>query len=369
MANWAVDPRPFVPKGFTVEPVQNPLLRHEVFMTGCYNAFNEDLAIVKLEPQVNKEDFGELKLALRVFFEEMHQVRVTDIQPCPLGDAYVHFSTPLEREKFLGLEFSFGSYVMRVIKHDDGENARSYDLDREAWVMIVAFPEDLKNGINIAKVVSGFGILVDWYDTLTRIVAKVYLSEFAKIPSSVKVNAGLSQKGRSWTLPCYVLKKSNLVPPPDKEAFVTLGPLHPVPVQAPHWIGFVQPVGSESTPSATPAGSGIQAYAGFSRWEQQVAPQDPVPFSRQPVDVQLDIQKGKTVLGQDNSQNKGHLAPSLKSIIIGPAVPRDPNDPLVVVVPSILKQVLSFISVQPHQSSFRNLTCLIFFIMISLSLL
>jgi hypothetical protein len=65
----------------------------------------------------------------------------------------------------------------------------------------------------------------------------VYLNEFAKIPGSVKVNAGLPQKGRSWTLPCFVLKKSNLISPPDEEAFVTQGPLHPVPAQAP--VGLV----------------------------------------------------------------------------------------------------------------------------------
>lgn len=238
MVNWAVDPLPFVPKGFMVEPVQNPLLCHEMFVTGCYTAYNEDLAIVKLQPWVHKEDFTDLESTLRTFFEEMHQVRVADIQPCPLGDAFVRFNSPLEREKFLGPEFSFGSYSMKVIKHDDGDNARSYDLDRDAWVMILAFPEDLKIGITIAKAISGFGILVDWHDNLAPVVAKVYLNEFAKIPSSVKVNAGLPQKGCSWTLPCYVLKKSNLVSPPNEEAFVTHGPLHPVPPQPPP-IGLV----------------------------------------------------------------------------------------------------------------------------------
>jgi len=49
---------------------------------------------------------------------------------------------------------------MKVVKHDEVENARSFDLDREAWVMLVGFPEDLKNAVVIAKAVSGFGILV-----------------------------------------------------------------------------------------------------------------------------------------------------------------------------------------------------------------
>lgn len=49
---------------------------------------------------------------------------------------------------------------MSVIKHDEGDNARSYDLDHEAWVMFVGFPEDLENGPIITKAVSEFGILV-----------------------------------------------------------------------------------------------------------------------------------------------------------------------------------------------------------------
>ena len=88
---------------------------------------------------------------------------------------------------------------MRVIKHDEAENARSFDLDREAWFMLVDFPEDLKDSVNIAKAVSGFGILVQWHepDNLARVVAKVYLNDDAKIPESVKVNVGLPQKGIS----------------------------------------------------------------------------------------------------------------------------------------------------------------------------
>ena len=49
MVNFAADPRPFIPKGFVLDEVQaSPLLRHEVYITGCYNKSNEDLAIAKL---------------------------------------------------------------------------------------------------------------------------------------------------------------------------------------------------------------------------------------------------------------------------------------------------------------------------------
>ena len=66
MANWACDPHPRVPKGFVlVEPMPRPPLHHEVYVTGCYTLSNEDLAIVKLQPQVHKDNFASVESALR----------------------------------------------------------------------------------------------------------------------------------------------------------------------------------------------------------------------------------------------------------------------------------------------------------------
>lgn len=75
MANWAVDPRPFILEGFTLEePVSHPSLHQEVYLTGCYTLYNEDLAIMKLNPPVNKsrEDFKNLADGPRVFFHDVH---------------------------------------------------------------------------------------------------------------------------------------------------------------------------------------------------------------------------------------------------------------------------------------------------------
>jgi hypothetical protein len=68
-----MDPRPFVPKVFMLDDVQaSPLLRHEVYITGCYNKINEDLAIVKLSPPVHKDNFRLLARELKTFFRDVH---------------------------------------------------------------------------------------------------------------------------------------------------------------------------------------------------------------------------------------------------------------------------------------------------------
>jgi len=71
---------PHLPLGFTLEePALHPPLRHEVFVTSFYTLSNEDLAIIKLWPQVHKDDFGDLATEIRSLFRDVHQVRVTDI--------------------------------------------------------------------------------------------------------------------------------------------------------------------------------------------------------------------------------------------------------------------------------------------------
>jgi hypothetical protein len=52
----------------------NPLLRHEVYVSSYYTLYNEDLAIVRLQPAVHKDDFDSLATTLRGFFKEMHEV-------------------------------------------------------------------------------------------------------------------------------------------------------------------------------------------------------------------------------------------------------------------------------------------------------
>lgn len=125
-----------------------------MYVTGCFSQHNEDLVIIKLQPAVHKDDFAELDTALCSFFLDIHQVRTAEIQPCPMGDAYVRFNSALERERFLGPVFSFGSYNMTLVKHDEADNARSFDLDCEARVMLVGFPEDLKSAAIITKAMS-----------------------------------------------------------------------------------------------------------------------------------------------------------------------------------------------------------------------
>ncbi|CAO2187980.1 unnamed protein product [Urochloa humidicola] len=169
-----------------------------------------------------------------------HSVRLMEVQPCAMGDAYVRFLSPLERERFLGKVYQFGPhYQLHFIKHDEAVNATLQDLDREAWVMLMGFPLDARKNVEIAKAVLGFGLLRYWHDTSyeARIVVRVLLNDDAKIPHDVVVTVGVPPKARSWTCPVFALKKKSITMLPDEEPVLPNGPLHPLPAGPPRWKG------------------------------------------------------------------------------------------------------------------------------------
>ncbi|CAN6311412.1 unnamed protein product [Urochloa humidicola] len=215
MANFEIDPRPHAPRGFTVVPhdPREPPRKLFAYIGGVMEAYNEDLAISFFTPAVSKQDFDPMAAALKDFFIHSMGVHLAQVQPSPIGDACVRFHSLVEREHFLDRIIQFSpEYQLSFIKHDAGSNVRARDLDREAWLMVMLFPEDARNNAAISKALAGFGLLRYWYDTdnHARIVVKVHLHDDAQIPHDIVVSAGLPSRVRSWTCPVFVLKRSGV---------------------------------------------------------------------------------------------------------------------------------------------------------------
>ncbi|CAN6363412.1 unnamed protein product [Urochloa humidicola] len=209
MTNFPVDPRPFVPRGFEVQlhdPAAPPL-RLTSYIAGCLDKTNEDVAIALLYPKVVPQDFAPMAREMKTYFDQVHQISNLEIQPRPIGEAFVTFNSALEREKFLNQVWPLGEYQMHFIKHDEGVNARVHELDREAWVMLLNYPLDLREAQYIDKAVAGFGLLMQWHDTnyKGRVVLKVYLKNEAKIPQAVTMTLGNPHQAKSYSFQVYKL--------------------------------------------------------------------------------------------------------------------------------------------------------------------
>ncbi|CAN6372895.1 unnamed protein product [Urochloa humidicola] len=251
MANFAMDPRPHVPRGFDVIPhdPSEPSRRLNSYIGAYSEKYNEDLAIAFFTPAVSKKDFVPMAAAPKDFFTFSMNVLLAEVQPSPIGDAFVRFHSPVESERFLGKVIQFSpDYQLHLIMHDDGTNVREMDLDREAWLMVMMFPSDARSNNAISKALAGFGLLHYWFDTdnNARIMVKVHLHDEAEIPLDIVVFAGLAPKVCSWTCPMYVLKRQGIPALGDEDFFPPEGPVHPVSMDPPRWMGFnlVRPMGA-----------------------------------------------------------------------------------------------------------------------------
>lgn len=242
MANFAIDPHLHAPRGFEVIPhdPEDPPLRLLSYLGSYMDATNEDLAIAMLVSAVAKEDFSLMAAALRDYFINTHRVLLREVQPCVMVDAFVKFGSTVERGRFLdGIYQVTPEYQLHFVKHDEGINARYHDADREAWVMLLNYLEDAKSNSLVAKAVADFGLFRYWHDTnyLARIVVRVLLKDDAQIPHDVTVSVGMLPHLRSSTCPVFALKRKNVTVLPDEDELPDVGPLHPLPVGPPRWMG------------------------------------------------------------------------------------------------------------------------------------
>ncbi|CAN6305432.1 unnamed protein product [Urochloa humidicola] len=242
MANFAVDPRPHIPAGFSWRRRAAPREPHRmrVFLGPSGVKANEDLAIALTTPPVDKEDFHQMAYALHLFLRDEHHVRNPEVQQCPMGEAFVQFGCPLERLKFLkSSPLQFGQYLVRFIKHDEGDNARAIDMDREVWLMLLCYPNDFRDDSEIDKAIAGFAILkhIHRSSNASRVVIKALVNKEDDIPDDIVVSPGDSPRAPSWTVPIFLLHAEDLAVVGDEDALPPEGPLHPKPAPAPRWMG------------------------------------------------------------------------------------------------------------------------------------
>lgn len=69
------------------------------------------MAIATFFPAVDKRDFNFLSWELCLTLRSHYRAVDVEIQPSPIGDAFVSFSSPLERQRFLDAQpIAVGQY-------------------------------------------------------------------------------------------------------------------------------------------------------------------------------------------------------------------------------------------------------------------
>lgn len=212
MANFLVNPQLFLVAGMNIELGWNRPARARVALGGEPTREHEDFAIVTLDPM--PEDPDQLHPMLGFvsnFLEQDQNVCITAGFLSPLGLGLIKLRTVAQRDRLVrNSPFIMGhNHVVRVVKHDEGINARSCAYTRVVWLMFLAFPLDFQKDIYIRAAVAPFGRLLEWYsdENKSRILAQALVLSPDRIPRSLIVSRGtlIGGMGRSWTVPVYIL--------------------------------------------------------------------------------------------------------------------------------------------------------------------
>jgi hypothetical protein len=119
MANLPIDPRPHLLAGFNLvdAPRNVHLHRPMAFIGLTVDRTAEHVTITIFHLWVAKEYFKKMARALPQHLLTQHNVGTLEVQPCPFGDAFIGFNSPLVMRTFLhGPPISFDGYHVRFCR-------------------------------------------------------------------------------------------------------------------------------------------------------------------------------------------------------------------------------------------------------------
>lgn len=238
MAFQRADPQPFVPSNMIWEDVVNrPTMVRAVASrrasvapsSADFNpapplpAKNNNLAIVTIAPLPENVLDYEVVLDVLNDFCAAAGVVITDIQPCCLGQAYVRFARPLDRDVLVDQgAIPFDNAALTFVKHNEGRNWRRVFFNTECWIMLMGFPPDYQEDQFYQDAIGSFGKLLYSQKEnrrLTRVIVKARVLDVQSIPHFVVFSESASLESESWTVQCEVLQHKLLGGgPPVEEA-------------------------------------------------------------------------------------------------------------------------------------------------------
>jgi hypothetical protein len=232
MANFEVDPAPFVPEGMNVEDWARPA-RGRIIIAANPLRRHEEYAIISIDPLLQQIRFmRQLMKFWSIWRMSMVCVSVPAVR---LHWGFVLLSFPrLARQAMINLSPHHvgNGRELRVVEHDREINLRNSPFSRTCWVMFLAFPLDFQTCDILQQAVGLFGSVVTWTDNSrfqTRILLRCRVTFVSRIPRSIVISESgtVADGGHSWTVPVFVLDSNpNDVLPGDEDLIPPNGNPH-----------------------------------------------------------------------------------------------------------------------------------------------
>jgi hypothetical protein len=216
MANFAVDPEPYIPEGLELEDWARPA-RGRIIVSANPPRAHEEYAIITLVPPPPPQDLYEAMEEVVEFLVEERRAFVDSSCLSLLGLCLVQFRSPVTRQAMINLsplQLDANRQII-VQEHDRGLNLRSCPFSRTCWIMFLAFPLDYQTKEIISQAVGYFGSVITWTNNArcrSRLLLQCKVTLISRIPRSLLICQGtaIGNHGSSWSVPVFVLSsKSN----------------------------------------------------------------------------------------------------------------------------------------------------------------
>lgn len=123
---------------------------------------NCDVAIATIEPLLDQQvSFQSIRKLPDDFLRNRRRVGFDSIQPCPYGQAYVHFNFIYDRDFLIsGIPHEYGNYIISFAEHNKGWNNKTITMKCEVWLMLFGYNINIWSRVDIEKTVAAFGKLL-----------------------------------------------------------------------------------------------------------------------------------------------------------------------------------------------------------------
>ena len=165
MANYPLNPVPFLPPGFAVEPGPADRLVRSGMVVGPIAPLNHDfLAIAEASAYVPLHRRAAVRTAIEGLLHEAH-LFTTECSDHPLGIGIFGFASSFLRDTAVNtpLELEEEDLLITFVPHNEALNRRTTSFGPEIWLMFFGFPYDYQTDYYITKALGGYGSLVNWY--------------------------------------------------------------------------------------------------------------------------------------------------------------------------------------------------------------
>ena len=237
MANYPLNPVPFLPPGFAVEPGPADRLVRSGMVVGPIAPLNHDfLAIAEASAYVPLHRRAAVRTAIEGLLHEAH-LFTTECSDHPLGIGIFGFASSFLRDTAVNtpLELEEEDLLITFVPHNEALNRRTTSFGPEIWLMFFGFPYDYQTDYYITKALGGYGSLVNWYNPRQDrryMLIKAHVIRLNLVPKSFIVWQ-LGGARDCWTVQVTILRSNDwngLLPdvlPPNEEPPPADGNPHP----------------------------------------------------------------------------------------------------------------------------------------------